>query len=62
MNEYELMKMSEKEEEAVKLYDFTPEQIEALASMKAEALKNFKQKYFDFYDDVKDSSLKRQDW
>ncbi|MBQ7307663.1 MAG: hypothetical protein IJW82_03955 [Clostridia bacterium] len=62
MNDYELMKLSEREEEAVNLCDFTPDQIEALARMKTEALKNFKEKYFDFYDDIKDSSLKKQDW
>lgn len=62
MNDYELMKLSEQEEEAVNLYDFTPEQIEALSKMKSEALKTFKQKYFEYYDDVKDSSLKKQDW
>lgn len=62
MNNYELMKLSEMEDEAINLYDFTPEQIEALKTMKIEALKQFKQKYFDFYDDVKDSTLKKQDW
>lgn len=62
MNDYELMKLSEQEEEAVNLYDFTPEQIQELSKMKIEALKSFKQKYFEYYDDVKDSSLKKQDW
>lgn len=62
MNDYELMKLSEKQEEAVNLYDFTPEQIAELEKLKQESLKAFKQAYFDFYDDVKDSSLKKQDW
>ena len=62
MNDYELMKLSEREEEAVNLYDFTPDQIQALSKMKMEALRNFKEKYFEFYDDIKDSSLKKQDW
>lgn len=62
MNEYELMKLSENEDEAINLYDFTPEQIEELKKMKSEALRVFKQNYFDFYDDIKDSSRKKQDW
>ena len=44
MNDYELMKLSEREEEAVNLYDFTPDQIQALSKMKMEALRNFKEK------------------
>ena len=62
MNDYELMKLSEKDEEAVYLYDYLPEQIAEIKKMKEQALKNFKEAYFDFYDDVKDSSLKKQDW
>ena len=62
MNEYELMKLSEKEDEAINLYDFLPEQIEMLEKLKAEALAEFKKSYFEFYNDVKDSSLKKQDW
>lgn len=62
MTEYELMKLSEKEEEAINLSDYTTEQIMLMASLKEKAYKQFKEKYFDYYDDVKDSTLKKQDW
>ena len=48
MNDYELMKLSEKEEEAVNLYDFTPDQIEALSKMKMEALRNYNESNYLF--------------
>lgn len=62
MNEYELMKLSELLDEAVNLYDFTPEEIQQLIKSKQLDAKNFKEKYFEFYDDVKSESKKREDW
>ena len=41
------------------LSDFSPEELEQLLG---EQKKDFKQSYFEYYDDVKSSSLKKQDW
>lgn len=57
MNERELMKLAESMEE-FSMSDFTVEELRRLG----EKNDNFKEKYFEYYDDVKDKSLKRQDW
>lgn len=68
MSKLELLKFLQTYGEEVALADFTPEQlqeyIDELANqgelpMTPEA---FKEKYFAFYDDVKDPTLKKQDW
>lgn len=62
MNENDLMKLSEYFDEGISLSDFTPEEIEEMLNeLKSDETK-FKEKYFSYYDDVKHSSLKRQDW
>ena len=58
MNERELMKLAESLEE-FSISDFTIEELEELSGTKN---KTFKEKYFEFYDDVKDKTLKKQDW
>lgn len=62
MNDYELLKLSEKYDEAINLSDFTPEEINEIIKQKQAGAKTFKEKYFEFYDDVKSSSKKREDW
>lgn len=62
MNDYELLKLSEKFDEGINLYDFTTEEIEEIAKSKQKSSVSFKQKYFEYYDDVKSESKKRQDW
>ena len=57
MNERELMKLAETMEE-FSMSDFTVEDLEKLSGK----ISNFKEKYFEYYDDVKDRTLKRQDW
>lgn len=57
MNERELMKLAESLEE-FSICDFTVEELEKLRGENT----NFKDKYFDFYDDVKDRTRKKQDW
>ena len=47
--------------------DFLPEELEerlaALAGNEAPmTAEEFKRRYFEYYDDVKDKSLKKQDW
>ena len=58
MNDYELMRKSEQYDEAIKLSQFTAEETYEMAGKKSQ----FKQKYFDFYDDVKSHTLPKQDW
>lgn len=57
MNERELMKLAETLEE-FSMSDYTPEE---LRKMKGD-YDSYKEKYFEYYNDVKDRSLKKQDW
>ena len=66
MSNYRMMKLFEQFEE-ISEGDFTPEELEAyLAYAEKESAPlspaEWKRTYFDFYDDVKDKSLKKQDW
>lgn len=46
----------------VSMSDFTVEELEELTGYDEAAAKKFKRDYFDYYDDIKSSSLKKQDW
>ncbi len=68
MSELDLLKLLQEYGEETELADFTPEELQELL----EEMQNggpmhltkeaFKEKYFAYYDDVKDKSLKKQDW
>lgn len=60
MNEREMMKLAESMEE-FSISDFTVEELQNMRPNKS-SYDKYKQKYFDYYDDVKDKTLKRQDW
>lgn len=67
MSQYELMKLFEKFDSEISEADFTPDELEAyLHDMETESKPlspaEWKANYFSFYDDVKDKSLKKQDW
>ena len=69
MSELDLLKLLQTYGEETELGDFTPEELQALLDeMYADGApmplskEAFKEKYFAFYDDVKDKSLKKQDW
>ena len=69
MSELDLLKLLQTYGEETELADFTPEELqELLASLdeteEAGTLtpEKFKERYFAYYDDVKDKSLKKQDW
>ncbi len=69
MSELDLLKLLQTYGEETELGDFTPEELqELLEEMQSsgEPLpltpEAFKERYFAFYDDVKDKSLKKQDW
>ncbi len=68
MSQLDILKLMQQFGEETELGDFTPEELqELLERMQAEGElpqtpASFKEKYFAFYDDVKDKSLKKQDW
>lgn len=71
MSELDLLKLLLSCGEETELSDFSPQELqERLRQMNADGTQpeqpltkeEFKKKYFEFYDDVKDSSLKKQDW
>lgn len=55
-----MMKMAERLEE-FSMSDYTVEELENL-SQNHNLKNNYKEKYFDYYDDVKDRTRKKQDW
>lgn len=69
MSELDLLKLLQTYGEETELADFTPEELqEMLDRLRADGEElpltpaSFKEKYFAYYDDVKDKSLKKQDW
>ncbi len=69
MSELDLLKLFQAYGDETELADFTPEELqELLDEMLADGeplpltKEAFKEKYFAYYDDVKDKSLKKQDW
>jgi hypothetical protein len=69
MSRLDLLKFLERYGDETDISDFSPDELQELI----EKMKNgdepipltkeeFKRRYFDYYDDVKDKSLKRQDW
>ncbi len=69
MSELDILKLMQQYGEETELGDFTPEELrELLERMQADGAElpltpaGFKEKYFAYYDDVKDKSLKKQDW
>ena len=67
MSQSDLMKLFSRYDSEVTEGDFTPEELEeylAYANGEENPLPpaEWKRQYFDFYDDVKDKSLKKQDW
>lgn len=66
MSQYDLMKLFEQYDE-ISEGDFSPEELEEYlkyADGEEHPLSptEWKARYFDFYDDIKDRSLKKQDW
>ena len=69
MSQLDLLKLLQAYGEETDLADFTPEELQEML----DRLENdgeelpltkeaFKEKYFEFYDDVKDKTRKKQDW
>jgi hypothetical protein len=69
MSELDILKLLQTYGEETDISDFTPDELQELLERMengGESLplskEAFKEKYFAFYDDVKDKSLKKQDW
>ncbi len=60
MSEADLYKFFSSYDGEADFSDFTPEELQNL--LQQEGKKTFKEKYFEYYDDVKSQSLKKQDW
>ncbi len=67
VSKLDIMKFFSRYEDDIDLSDFSPAELEEIMDeiMQEEGevkKEDFKSRYFDFYDDVKDKSLKKQDW
>lgn len=69
MSELDILKLLQKYGDETELADFSPEELEELLRRMENGdeelpltKESFKEKYFAYYDDVKDKSLKKQDW
>ncbi|MBR4745724.1 MAG: hypothetical protein IK070_03360 [Clostridia bacterium] len=54
--------MSKNMDEALNPSDYTPEELAKLLGKDKVLSKTEKEKYFEYYDDVKDRTLPKQDW
>ena len=67
VSQYDLMKLFEQYDGEISMSDFTPEELEeylryADGQDRPLSPKEWKEQYFGYYDDIKDKSLKKQDW
>lgn len=64
MSRYDLMKFFSQYDGEISEGDFTPEEL--MEYLRAEnaplSPSEWKERYFAYYDDIKDKSLKKQDW
>lgn len=69
MSQLDLLKLLQAYGEETDLADFTPEELQEMLDRLEQdgddlpmTKEQFKEKYFEFYDDVKDKTRKKQDW
>jgi hypothetical protein len=68
MSQLDILNLLQRYGEETELADFTVDELEELlAQMQGNdglpmTKEEFKRRYFEYYDDVKDKSLKKQDW
>lgn len=67
MSQYDLMKLFFRYDSEISEGDFTPDELEEYLAFcdgreDAPSPAEWKRTYFEKYDDVKDKSLKKQDW
>ena len=71
-SELDILKLMQYYGDETELADFTPDELREMLDRMEQGLdgdeplpfdmRTFKEKYFAYYDDVKDKSLKKQDW
>lgn len=69
MSKLDLLRFLESYDGETEIADFTPAELQELIEKLRRGdeplpltKEEFKKKYFEYYDDVKDKSMKRQDW
>lgn len=69
MSELDILKLMQKYGDETEIADFTPEELKELLDMLEAGdeplpltAQEFKKRYFEYYDDVKDPTLDKQDW
>lgn len=62
MSERDLMKLFESYDGEVTMSDFTVSELSELLDKKEDGAALTKRKYFEYYDDIKSQTLKKQDW
>lgn len=62
MTERDFMRLFEDYAGEISMSDFTIAELEEMANLSQTDPQAFKRKYFEYYDDVKSPSLKKQDW
>ena len=72
ISELDILKLMQKYGDETELADFSPDELKELLDRMEAGLEDgeplptdiasFKERYFAYYDDVKDKSLKKQDW
>ncbi len=67
MSQLDLMRLFSRYDGEISLSDFTPDELREYLAYAAEEEQPlspaaWKAQYFEFYDDIKDKSLKKQDW
>lgn len=69
MSKLDILKLLQTYGDETDVADFTPDELlEMLERMEndgeplPDGIQAFKERYFEYYDDVKDKSLKKQDW
>lgn len=69
MSELDILKLLQYYGEETDIADFTPEELQdMLERMENDGMplpmtkEQFKEKYFEYYDDIKDKTRKKQDW
>ncbi len=62
MTERDLMRFFEEFDGEVSMSDFTPDELEEMLGFELSDKDEIKRKYFSYYNDVKNPTLRKQDW
>ncbi len=62
MSKLDLLKKIAEYDGEVNMSDFSVDELEEMSSSKLSSKEKFKERYFEYYDDIKTPSKKKQDW